>query len=400
MPLARKITLPLLVFYGLGTILGAGIYVLVGKVAGSAGMLAPLAFFVAAIVAGITALSYCQLVVLYPKSSGEAHYVSAAFGASWLTRVVGLLVVFTGVVSCATLANGFVGYLQSFVAIPSLVAIISVVVVMTLLALWGIAESLWAAAVITLVEIGGLALVIYYGGSHIESAQIEIQALVMPGSMSEVAMVLSGAFLAFYAFIGFEDMVNVVEEVKSPKQNMPRAIIIALLVSSTLYIIVAVIAVLGLPLETLVQSNAPLRTLVEVHSTELGTWISVISLFAIVNGVLTQIIMASRVLYGLSQQGHLPKYFGQVSERTRTPWLATLVISGLVLVFALALPLVTLASLTSFIVLSVFGLVNLSLVKVQRSESHQGDPFSTPAFPKLGALLCVCLLAFQVLSLS
>lgn len=337
--------------------------------------------------------------MLYPKSSGEAHYVSAVFGAPWLTRLVGLLVVFTGVVSCATLVNGFVGYLQSFVAIPSLVAIFSVVVEMTFHALWGIAETLWAAAVITLVEIGGLALVIYYGGSHIDSAQIEVSALVMPDSLGEIAMVLSGAFLAFCAFIGFEDMVNFVEEVKSPEQNMPRAIIIALLVSSTLYILVAVISVLGLPLETPVQSNAPLRTLVEVHSVELGMWISVISLFAIVNGVLTQIIKASRVLYEMSKQHHLAQCLGLVSKRTQTPWLATLVISGLVLIFALGLPLVTLASLTSFIVLSVFGLVNISLIKIQQGELKQGSTPNTPAFPKLGAALCLCLLGFQVVSL-
>lgn len=395
--LARRITLPLLLFYGLGTILGAGIYVLVGKIAATSGLLAPLAFLVAALVAGITALSYCQLVVMLPKSSGEAYYVDQAFGSPNLTRLVGLLVVVTGIVSSATLANGFVGYLQTFINVPAWITVSGIVILMAGLALWGIAESLWAATVVTLIEIAGLVLVVFIGGSNIETIDVSFDALFVPSSINDLALVLAGAFLAFYAFIGFEDMVNIVEEVKEPERNMPRAIIMAMLISSALYILVAVVAILGMPLETLSASEAPLRHLLEVHSSEMGKWISVISLFAIVNGVLTQIIMSSRVLYGMANQQRVPALFAMVSSKTRTPWVATITIALAVLICSLGLPLITLASYTSFNVLCVFTLVNLSLIKLRSRSDLTANAPKIPSFPVIGAVLCASLLVFQVI---
>ena len=159
-PLARRIGLPLLTCYGLGTILGAGIYVLVGKVAGNAGMLAPMSFLVAAIVAAVTALSYCQLTVLYPRSSGEAYYVEASFNHALLTKIVGYMVIFTGIVSAATLTRGFLGYLTTFIQLPTVLGVFLVVGIMGGLALWGISESLWVAGFLTLVEVLGLLAVI------------------------------------------------------------------------------------------------------------------------------------------------------------------------------------------------------------------------------------------------
>lgn len=393
--LARRIGLPLLTFYGLGTILGAGIYVLVGKVAASSGLLAPLAFILAALVATVTALSYCQLVVQFPKSAGEAYYVEQSFHRSWLTILVGYLVVFTGIVSAATLANGFVGYLTSYIPIDRSIGITLVVAIMGLIALWGIAESLWLAAVVTVIEIAGLVMVIYFGGDALIQLPELWDQLFIPVSGVEWFAVLSGAFIAFYAFVGFEDMVNVVEEVKQPKLNMPRAILIALVISAALYLLVAVVAVLGLPLEELSQSTAPLKDLMMQNNPGIGNFIGVISLFAIINGVLTQIIMASRVLYGMAGQNRAPRFFMRVSSVTRTPWLATLVVIFVILAFALWLPLETLAKTTSFIVLIVFALVNLALWKLtsRRIISHEK---SVAAWPKLGALLCLSLLLFQI----
>ncbi|KZX78606.1 hypothetical protein A3715_10080 [Oleiphilus sp. HI0009] len=320
--LSRKANLPLLLFYGLGTILGAGIYVLVGKIAATSGTLASLAFLVAAIVAGITALSNCHLVVMFPICSGETHYVDAAFQQPFLTRVIGLLVGFTGIVSCATLANGFVGYLQSFYPIESWIAICIVVI--------------------------GMSAIAFYGGSQVELTTTSLNELFVPTSTHYFGLILAGAFLAFYAFIGFEDMVNIVEEVKEPERTMPRAIILALLISSVIYIAVAVVAILAMPMADLANSEAPLRALLERYDINLVKWISVISLFAIINGILIQIIMASRVLYGIANQQRVPQIFGLISEKTKTPWFATSAVTGVVLMFALALPLVTLASYTSF----------------------------------------------------
>ncbi len=396
--LARRIGLGLLTFYGLGTILGAGIYVLVGKVAGSAGLLAPLAFIVSALVAGVTAFSYSQLVVRYPKSAGEAYYVEQSFRVPWLSILVGYLVVFTGIVSAATLANGFVGYLSSFVAIPHFFGVTAVVLVMGAIAFWGIAESLWLAAVITVVEISGLILVVMFAGDNLVEFPQHWQSMLVPSNIAQLSMVISGAFLAFYAFVGFEDMVNVVEEVQSPERHMPSAIILALGVSTFLYVLVAIVAVLGMPLDELVASKAPLRELLEADNPNVGKGIAVISLFAIVNGVLTQIIMASRVLYGMARQGRAPEVLSEVSIYTKTPSIATLIVVALIFGFALWLPLVALAKTTSFIILVIFTLVNVALWQLQRS-GQMGEPQGLPSWPKMGALLCIGLLVFQVYSL-
>ncbi len=393
--LARKIGFGLLTFYGLGTILGAGIYVLVGKVAASAGMLVPLAFIVSAVVAGVTAFSYSQLVVYYPKSAGEAYYLQKSFRSPWYSVSAGYLVVFTGIVSAATLANGFVGYLSSFFPVPHSLGIVLVVVVMGGVAFWGIAESLWLAAAITLVEIAGLLLVLGFAGDSLSQFADHWNAMLLPTSATDLSLVLAGAFLAFYAFVGFEDMVNVVEEVKSPEKTMPRAIVWALCISTLLYVLVAVVAVLGMPLDELAQSKAPLRALIEKDHPGVAESIAVISLFAIVNGVLTQIIMASRVLYGMSQQGRSARVFSLVSSRTRTPSVATFVVAVMILVFALWLPLVTLAKTTSFIILVIFTFVNIALWRLLRSGKQQKTP-GQKSWPLTGALLCLCLLGFQV----
>jgi amino acid transporter len=399
-PLARRIGLPLLTCYGLGTILGAGIYVLIGKVAGSAGMYAPLSFLLAAVVAGITALSYCQLVVLFPRSSGEAYYVEAGFNHILLTKVVGYLVVFTGIVSAATLANGFLGYLSAFINIPRVAALLLLIGLMGTIALWGIAESLWIAALITFLEVAGLIWVIFLAGDNLLQIPEQFDVLLIPENGQWIG-VMAGAFLAFYAFIGFEDMVNIVEEVKQPEINMPVGIVLALVISTLLYFLIALIAVLGLPLSELSQSDAPIYDLIRGQHPQASVWIALISLLAIVNGVLTQIIMGSRVLYGLSVKGRAPSVFSAVSEATRTPWVATICVSGLTVLFAIWLPLEQLAKTTSFIILCVFTLVNLALWKVKKTHKSEINalPIRLPSLPLGGALLCIGLIMFQLISL-
>ncbi len=396
--LARRISLPLLTFYGLGTILGAGIYVLAGKVAAVSGVLAPLAFLLAALVAAITGLSYCQLVVNYPKSAGEVVYVDKGFRRPALSQLVGFLVVFTGIVSAATLANGFVGYLNSFITVHPTFAIFFVLILMTALAIWGIAESLWLAAAITVIELSGLLLLVGFNLDVLLLLPERAGDLLVPDSGMEWAAAVSGAFLAFYAFIGFEDMVNIVEEVKQPRRTMPIAIVLALALSTLMYLWVAVVAVLAMPLDELAASGAPLKDLLQVQHPVVARWVGVISLFAIVNGVLIQLIMASRVLYGMAEQGRAPKRFAQVWAKTRTPALATVVVGGITCLAALWLPLVTLAKATSFIILVIFTLVNLALIQVRKKPDFVLLD-RVPSWPILGAILCMALLGFQLTQL-
>ena len=396
--LARRIGLPLLVCYGLGTILGAGIYVLVGQVAGDAGLLAPLSFLLAALIAGVTALSYCQLVVAFPHSSGAALFVEKGFGRAWVSRAVGYLVILTGVVSAATLVNGFVGYLQTLILLPTNLIVLGLILLMATIALWGIAESLWVAAAITAIEVFGLVWVVGLSVPAFAEVPAQWQQLLIPVSIDHWVGVMSGAILAFYAFIGFEDMVNIVEEVKAPERTMPRGILLALGTATLLYMLVCFAAVLQVPIDQLRESTAPIRDIVVENYPGAARALVFVGLFAVVNGVLIQMIMASRMFYGLANNGHAPSFLALVSMRTRTPWVATLVVAALVLAFALWLPLATLARLTSFVMLLIFFTVNTALWRLQRLGKIPGQQ-RLPSAPGWGAFLCLALLGFQVFSL-
>lgn len=394
--LKRSLSLLQITFYGLGTILGAGIYVLVGKVAGDAGMYAPVSFIVAAILAVLTGLSYAELCARYPKSAGVAFYTHEGFGRQYLSVATGFLIILTGLVSAATLVNGFVGYLQVFVTIPEGVVITLLVLALGVLAAWGIDESVFAASAITLVEIGGLLLILFVAGDSLADLPARLPELIPPFDGVAWYGILLGSFLAFYAFIGFEDMVNVAEEVKQPARNLPLAILIAVGVSTVLYLLVALVAVLALPPHELSQSRAPLAVIYERSTGSAPTLISLISLLAVVNGALVQIIMGSRVFYGMSREGWLHRALGSVNLRTRTPLLATALVTVLVLVLALWLPLVTLAKVTSFIVLIVFAIINLALTRIKlRAPSPKGVRTYPLWVPAAGFLTTTALLLFQ-----
>ena len=398
--LRRALSLPLITFYGLGTILGAGIYVLVGKVAGAAGMYAPFAFLLASAVAAFTAFTYAELVARHPLSAAEAVYVQEGLRRRELTILVGLLIVFSGLVSSATIASGFVGYLRVFVDLPDALVIVLLVLALGVLAAWGILESVTAAAVATVIEIAGLVLIIAVSWESFIALPERLPELLPPLDGTVWWGIAAGSFLAFYAFIGFEDMVNVAEEVKDPERNLPRAIIFALVGSTILYFLVVTAAVLALPIDALSESEAPLALMFENATGSRPLLIAIISLFAVVNGALIQMIMASRMLFGMGRAGWLPRVLAQVSGRTRTPLVATGVVTTGVLIFALWLPVVTLAELTSFAILLVFVLVNLSLIAIKR---HQPPPPGIRVYPLWvpygGLLSALALLAFSTLNM-
>lgn len=398
--LKRSLSLPLITFYGLGTIIGAGIYVLIGVVASKAGMFSPLAFLLAAFIAGFTAFSYAELSSRLPHSAGEAVYMQKAFGKRWLSTATGWCVVAIGLVSAATIANGFVGYLKIFIEIPDWLSITCLVISLGLISAVGISQSVWMATVITLIEIGGLVYVLAVAGDSFGQLPARLPELIPSFETSTWNGIFIGAFLAFYAFIGFEDMVNVAEEVKDAPRTLPTAIIIALIVSTVLYLAIALVAVLALPINDLASSNAPLALIVE-NSVEASDnkstlFISAISLVAVVNGALIQIIMASRVLYGMGNTGLAPHMLAKVHPRTQTPLISTGLATIAVLVLALWLPLVTLAQITSFITLAIFAGVNLALIRLKLSTPNVPDTVHYPLWvPIIGALLSIIFLAIQ-----
>ncbi len=396
--LRRTLSLPAITFYGVGTIVGAGIYVLVGKVAGLAGNGVVYAFLVAGLVATFTAFSYCELVSRFPRAAGEALYVQKGFGIPALSRFVGWLVVLTGMISAATIANGFTGYLAVFIDVPETVSIAMLVLGLGLLAAWGIKQSAILVNTVAIISILGL-IYVAYAGSGVENPQSMAPIWALP-NVSGISGVFLAAFLAFYAFIGFEDMVNLVEEVKEPRRTLPLAILIAIVLSVSLYVLVAAAAAYALPIEELAGSDAPLADIVIAAGFSPGP-IAVVSMIAVVNGALVQLIMASRVLYGMADQGLTLKFLGKVNSRTQTPVLATGLVTMAILLFALWLPLTTLAKATSFVVLGVFLLVNLGLYRLKSQDKNRNMnasvSFSVPrVVPVLGALSCLMLMMVQL----
>jgi len=396
--LKRSIGFPLLTLYGLGTILGAGIYVLIGKVAALSGMYAPLSFLFAAVLAGFSGYCYAALSSRFPKSAGEAAYIEAAFGIKQLSRLVGWMVILTGVVSAATIANGFVGYLNQFIIVPEFLAITIMLSLMCGIACWGVNQSVMLAAIVTGLELGGLLLVLVFSGSSLADLPSRFHELVPPLSDGGIWFsILLGAFLAFYAFIGFEDMVNMAEEVKNPEKTIPKAILTALFISSILYMLIALTAMMEMPLQALQQSTAPMTDILKHKSELAGIAISLISLVAVVNGALVQIIMGSRVLYGMSKQGLAPAAFSRVHKDFKTPVIATLIIGLVVWLFAVSFPLTTLAMITSFIIIAVFLLVNISLIQVLRKEGKVPEKAISiqPWVPYIASGLCLFFLGIQ-----
>jgi APA family basic amino acid/polyamine antiporter len=392
--LKRSLNLPLMVFYGLGTVLGAGIYALIGVVAEAAGMAAIWSFILAAPVAAVTAATYAELSMRLPFSGGAAVYADKAFNSRILTVVVGFAVILTGIVSAATLSRGFANYLPVLLPVPAPLAISGIIIVMSALAIWGIRESVITIAVVTCIEIGGLLLVVALAGGSLATLP-ERWSDMLPGNAG-LSGLIAGTVLAFYAFIGFEDMVNVAEEVKDPRRTMPRAILITLAAATLLYVLVALTAVLALPLETLAGHPAPLAAILQQQGPVYGSLISLISIIAVINGALVQIIMAARILYGMGKQYSGLSRFARLHPARRTPVLATVLVAGCVLGFALWLPLAQLATLTSLILLLVFTLMHAALIRIKAVDKNERG-LCPLWLPWLGLLMCAGLLAGRLL---
>jgi amino acid transporter len=395
--LKRSIGLPLLLLYGLGNILGAGIYVLIGKVSAEAGLYVPFAFLVASVVAAFSALTYSELSARFPLSAGEAVYIDEGFHLASLSRLTGLLIAFAGMVSAATIARGFYGYFNLFVELPEPLVVAGIILVLGALCIWGISQSVLAAALLTLIEIAGLLLVIWTGSDALIAVPANIDSLLPPLQAEPINGIVLGAFLAFFAFIGFEDMVNIAEEVKHPQHTLPAAILLALLIATLIYASVATVAVLSVDQDTLSASNAPLADVISATSDIDPRIISLISMLAIVNGALIQMIMASRLFYGMAKKGWLWRPLAHVSASTQTPVTASVLVIVIILGLALWFPLETLAKSTSFLVLTVFVLANASLLLIKRSQPQPAGILNNPAWvPLAGIVTCTGLLMFQV----
>ena len=394
-PLKRTLTLSQITLYGIGTILGAGIYVLLGEVALASGNFTPVAFLVAAVVVSFSAYSYRHLARRFPYSAGEAVYMQEAFSSIQLSRVVGLAIVFSGIVSAATIARGFTGYFAILITLPDALMILLLVIGLTGLACWGVKQSVFVAVATTIIELFGIALVIWASFDSLPTLLDQPQQYFVPKTLPAWSGIAAGAFIAFYAFIGFEDMVNMAEEVKDPEKNMFRAIVLALLVTASLYIIVALCAVAAVSMDELAGAKAPLVLIIERNTSFPVSIMALISLVAVVNGALLQIIMCARVLYGMGKRNMVPRPLARVHGGTQTPVLATILVGACVLIFALTLPLVTLAKITSTLILGVFSLVNGALLTLNWRTNHR--TMTELLLPAIGVVICLVFIFVQIL---
>lgn len=388
--LKRRIGPILLTAYGVGVMVGAGIYVLTGVVAGASGVWAPLSFLLAGLVAAPTALSYAEFSTRYPEAAGEAAYVSRGLGRPPLAVLVGLAIVLAGTISAGAVLRGGTGYLTSVLPLDPVLSMIVLGALLIGVAVLGAVESLAVAAVFTVVELGGLALVVWAG--------LTAEAAVQPANSTPLAWggIGLGAVLAFFAFIGFEDIVNMAEETRDPERTLPRAILAALAITTAIYALTAFAAVRAVPVEVLAGSEQPLALVWSIATERNPAILSAIAVFAALNGVLAQIVMASRVLYGLGKRDPRFAALHVAHPRFRTPVRATLLVGPAVILAALALPVAALAEITSAVLLSVFCLVNLALI-AQKRRGPARAAFTVPmSVPVAGLALSALALALTI----
>lgn len=404
--LKRTLGLFSLVAYGVGDILGAGIYALVGKIAGLVGSACWISFLISFFVAALTGLSYAELGSRFPKSAGETHYTLKAFHKPVLAYAVGFLVLMSGVVSMAAVSHGFGGYVRALFPGVSLWAVILVFfTVLGAISFWGMRESSVTNIVCTAVELAGLLIVIAIGLAHFGRVDY-LEFATAPEGTSPWGAVFQGSVLAFYAFIGFEDMVKASEESHSPAKLIPRAILISLALIGVFYILTALAAVSVVPAQELAASQAPLMTVVERGAPGFPRGMfTFIALFAVTNTALVNFVMSSRLLYGMAREGLVPSVLGRVHPVRSTPHWAIGVVFVLALTLALTGTLSRLAQSTATLLLIVFVFVNVSLavLKIQVKSQGASKPhesarsegfFSVPVFvPILGALTALFLLA-------
>ncbi|HIK56829.1 MAG TPA: amino acid permease [Synechococcales cyanobacterium M55_K2018_004] len=396
--LKRVFGLTALVIYGVGDILGAGIYAVVGKIAGLSGSMVWVSFLLAMFVAALTALSYAELGSRLPKSGGVAYFVHTAFQQEWLSMLVGWLMFCTCLVSMATLSIAFAGYLNAFLPmIPTWAIVLAMFAGLTLVNFRGMKESSALNIVCTTVEVSGLVIVILVStmfllGGH----QSPATNLPPDGNAIGLTAVLQGAALAFYAFIGFEDVVNVAEEVNNPEQNVPRAILLALSIAGVIYILVSWLATQVLSPAELSASGAPLLDVVRRAQPNFPAVVfTVIALFAVLNTALLNFVTASRLLFGMAREGLLPAWLGKLHRKRRTPYRTFLVILPIVITLALSGTLQFLAGTTATLILVMFCLVNGSLLVIQHRQPLNPRGLRVPGvIPVLALLSNLLLIAF------
>lgn len=420
--LLRRMGLFSLIVYGVGDMVGSGIYGTVGKAAGQMGNAVWLAFVVSMVAAMLTGLSYACIASRYPRAAGAAYVTHRAWHVAFLSYVIGLTVTASGLTSMATSTNVFSATFAELLGVtPSLgtihlaiggltlvnlpvavaLIIIAFLLFLTFVNFWGIRESMWTNLLCTAVEVGGLLFVVIVGLRYWGSIDYFETPPAPDGGATSLGptMLFSGAVLTFFAFVGFEDMLNVSEEVKRPERTMPWGIIFAVIIATILYIAVAVTSVSVVHYTELAKAPAPLAAITAVAATWLPPWVfKVVTMFAVANTVLINYIMGSRLLYGMARQGLVPAPLGRVHAARRTPHLAILTLLVVVLVLAFASGVTELATATGLLLLFCFAIVNGALIVLKLRRGEARGAFEVPVFvPALGIVVNLSLIVARLI---
>jgi len=377
--LERSVSFYEAVFYGLGVIFGAGIYALIGEAAGIAGNLVWLSFVVAAAVASLTALSYCELSSMFPKSAAEYTYVKNAFKNKLFGFLMGWISLFAAMISVSAVSIGFAGYFSLLFPLPLPIVAISLIALLSIVNFLGVKESAKLNTVLTVVATIGLVLIIFMAlpfFGTVDYLESVVPNAPLPSALNSVAI---AAALIFFAYIGFEDIANLSEETVNAKKSVPKAILVALVISTILYILVSLSVVSIVPWQELSVSAAPIAL---VAGTAFGptaaTIFSIIALFATASTVLIILMAVSRMLYGISLDGSLPGFISKVHSKTRTPFVSIALTSVFAMFFVLVGDLKHVAFITNFGVFSMFLMVNLSVIILRFTNSEDERTFRIP----------------------
>jgi len=372
--LPRNIGLFHLTMYGVGLILGAGIYVLIGEAAGFAGNALWISFILGAIVATFAGLSYSELIALFPKAAAEYVFVKEGFRSNFIGFIIGWLTIITSIIVAATVALGFGGYLEELTKIPVLISTLVVLGVLSFVNFIGIKESAWANTIFALVTIGGLGIIIFIGFAF--SVESEIDYFESPLGINGIVLAF---VLVFFAFIGFEDMANVAEEVKRPSKTIPKGIMLSVLITTVIYILVSLASIRAVGWEQLAESSAPLAIVAEQKFGEQGHFIlSIIALFATASTILITLVAGARIIYGMARDGTLPKKLGLIHQKSKTPWIAVILIFVAAVGFSFIGDIVIVANIVVFAVVVTFAMINLAIILLRYAKPDIERPYKVP----------------------
>ncbi|MBI4896465.1 MAG: amino acid permease, partial [Candidatus Aenigmarchaeota archaeon] len=372
MALKKELSLFTATMYGVGIIIGAGIYVLIGQGAAIAGNVVWLSFVIAALIAAFTGLSYAELSGMFSKDAAEYVYTNRAFRRKWLSFIVQWIMIFTLIVSATTVALGFGGYFSFLTGISPVAAAAGLLVVLSFINYIGMKESSQFNVISTIIEMSGLLLIILAGILFFGKTPVDFFS-----ASNGIAGIFSATALIFFAYIGFEELVNFSEETKNASKVIPKALVLSLAISTLLYILISVSSISLLGAEKLAASSAPLTEVMTSVIPHAGVLMTLIALFATSNTVLAILIAVSRMLYGLARNNIFPAFCAKTGVR-KTPYVSVFIVGLLALAFLLIGGIKTIALLTDVGIFIVYVFINASVIFLRYHQPRAKRTFRTP----------------------